>query len=241
VKNQYFGDINDYLKYGLLRGLRGSTGLRLTVCWMLTPDVDKPDGRRTQYLEDPDRWSMHDPKLFAALRDAVLTRGERSVKAAAGQGILPAARFISPLVPDDQRQRAEWAADVRLASATADLIFFDPDNGMQVRSVPPGRRGSSKYLLWAEVAAAFGDGHSLLIYQHFPHRKREPFIRELAGDLVRCAGAPEAYVFRTPHVGFFLLLQERHRAIVGTRVEVISRNWAPHIVLVKHRITESGR
>lgn len=240
MKNQYFGDINDYLKYGLLRGLTSSTRLRLAVCWMLTPGGGL-DGRKTQYLGAPDRWAKHDPELFQALREAVLVRRERSVGAAAARGILPASRFYSAIVPDDQRPREGFFADFRLASASADLVFFDPDNGMQVRSVPPGRRGSNKYLRWAEAAAAFGDGHSLLIYQHFPHRKRVPFIRELAENLVRCAGAPEAYAFRTPHVGFFLLVQERHRTIVKARVEVVSRTWAPHIVLADHRVAASGR
>lgn len=33
MKNQYFGDINDYRKYGLLRVLQ-STGSKLLVAWM---------------------------------------------------------------------------------------------------------------------------------------------------------------------------------------------------------------
>ena len=32
MKDQYFGDINDYRKYGLLRPIIASSG------WMLTPD-----------------------------------------------------------------------------------------------------------------------------------------------------------------------------------------------------------
>lgn len=241
MKDQYFGDINDFLKYGLLRGLTASTRLSLAVCWMLTPAANRADGRKTQYLSAPDRWARHDQELFEALREAVLARRERSITAAAARGILPAARFFSSIVSDDQRLREGFFADFRLTSATADLVFFDPDNGMQVRSVPQGRRGSGKYLRWAEVAATSGDGHSILIYQHFPHRERAPFIRQMAGDLLLCSGAAESYVFRTPHVGFFLLVQERHRAIVGPRVEVVSRNWAPHIVLADHRVVGSGR
>lgn len=241
MKDQYFGDINDFLKYGLIRGLTASTRLQVAVCWMLTPCGAKNDGNKTRYLDDPDRWARHDPDLFHALREAVLVRHDRSVGAAAAQGVLPTARFFSGIIPDDQRLREALFADFRLTSATADIVFFDPDNGMQVRSVPPGHRESSKYLRWCEVAAAFGDGHSLLIYQHFPHRAREPFIREMADDLVRCAGAPEAYVFRTPHVGFFLLVQERHRAIVKGKVEVVSQTWAPHIVLAGHRVAAAGR
>jgi hypothetical protein len=41
VRNQYFGDINDYRKYGLIRALTNHGELRTTVCWMLTPDDGK--------------------------------------------------------------------------------------------------------------------------------------------------------------------------------------------------------
>jgi len=40
MKNQYFGDINDYRKYGLLRLLTDGGDIRTAVCWMLTPGDD---------------------------------------------------------------------------------------------------------------------------------------------------------------------------------------------------------
>jgi hypothetical protein len=39
MKNQYFGDINDYRKYGLLRALQSTGDGSLLVTWMLTPDL----------------------------------------------------------------------------------------------------------------------------------------------------------------------------------------------------------
>jgi hypothetical protein len=43
MKDQYFGDVNDYLKYGLLRCF-AEAGWRVGVCWMLTPDDGGRDG-----------------------------------------------------------------------------------------------------------------------------------------------------------------------------------------------------
>jgi hypothetical protein len=42
MKNQYFGDINDYRKYGLLRILSDEGSMRTGVCWMLTRDDGGP-------------------------------------------------------------------------------------------------------------------------------------------------------------------------------------------------------
>jgi hypothetical protein len=50
VKHQYFGDINDYRKYGLLRTLCRGLDLDLLIAWMLTPGEDTTDGRFTSYL-----------------------------------------------------------------------------------------------------------------------------------------------------------------------------------------------
>jgi hypothetical protein len=53
MKNQYFGDINDYRKYGLLRLLSGRGQIRTAVCWMLTADNGSSDGSRIDYLRSP--------------------------------------------------------------------------------------------------------------------------------------------------------------------------------------------
>lgn len=49
MKNQYFGDIGDYGKYGLLRHLAGQ-GLSISVNWYLTPKDTTNDGSIRGYL-----------------------------------------------------------------------------------------------------------------------------------------------------------------------------------------------
>ncbi|MCJ7618838.1 MAG: hypothetical protein MUP64_01300, partial [Anaerolineae bacterium] len=69
MKNQYFGDVNDYRKYGLLRVLTNGGEIKAAVCWMLTPDDGRGDGGFTSYLEQPDKWRHFDPLLFDHLRE----------------------------------------------------------------------------------------------------------------------------------------------------------------------------
>jgi len=71
VKNQYFGDINDYRKYGLLRCLANEGRFRIGMCWMLTPSDRSSDGQQPLYLTSPSVWRSLDPSLFDVLRDAV--------------------------------------------------------------------------------------------------------------------------------------------------------------------------
>ena len=64
MKDQYFGDINDYRNFGLLR----ASHLRLLIAWMLTPNDGSTDGKHIAYLDKPEQWSHHDPALFHTLK-----------------------------------------------------------------------------------------------------------------------------------------------------------------------------
>ncbi len=216
MKDQYFGDINDYRKYGLLRVLSGRGALRVAVCWMLTPPDGRGDGRFTEYLSDPETWRGHDPELFDALRYWVLERGSRNVRHAAR--LLPRARFARSL------SRAR----------DCELYFFDPDNGLEVRSTPPGRAGSSKYLYWPELEQAWRRGHSVLVYQHFPRVRRESFVERLASELLRRTAAPEVVAFSTARVLFLLAPQPAHRRWLIARTRVVESQWHGEFRITRH-------
>lgn len=49
MKHQYFGDIGDYGKYGLLRYL-AIHGLSIAVNWYLTPNDESNEMRRIDHL-----------------------------------------------------------------------------------------------------------------------------------------------------------------------------------------------
>jgi len=67
MKDQYFGDINDYRKYGLLRSISLASNLSILIAWMLTEDDGSTDGKFIQYLEEPNKWGHYDPPLYGEL------------------------------------------------------------------------------------------------------------------------------------------------------------------------------
>lgn len=69
MKNQYFGDINDYRKYGLIRALQVEAQLKVLVAWMLTLNDQRRDGELRSYLREPDEWLRFDPELYRGLTD----------------------------------------------------------------------------------------------------------------------------------------------------------------------------
>ena len=229
MKNQYFGDVNDYRKYGLLRVLQAVGGGKLLVAWMLTPNDASRDGLLRSYLSNAERWRHHDPQLFDGLRDLLQHDAVPAVSRIERSGLLPGAAYHSAMVPDAALDRAAWREDLFAAARGADLVFLDPDNGFEVASRPVGRSRSSKFVTWCEVEALWTLGCSVLVYQHFRREARDAFARRLALELGERTGATYVEAFRTPHVLFLLALQDRHVERYGPWAGLLSSRWAGQI------------
>jgi hypothetical protein len=238
VKNQYFGDINDYKKYSLLRLLSGQGQIKTAVCWVLTEDDDKTDGRRINYLERPQRWQRYDPIVYEHLRESVLRKGVRNVGSIERANILHNCRFYNVLIQDDINLREQYFKKFLKFAEGADLVFFDPDNGLEVRSVPRGRRASSKYIYWDEVRASYEAGHSLMIYQHFPRSPRGPFLRDLVRKFKEFVRASQLFSYCTFHVAFLVIPQPRHEKLFMEHSDMISEAWGE---VIKIRIHKNSR
>ena len=233
MKNQYFGDINDYRKYGLLRLLAGA-GLSVGVCWLLTPNDGGVDGERRNYLLKPGRWRKHDQDLYDLLRRCCslelsdpcnVPRNGTSF-----QG--PPTSMNSCLT-----MRTDVTAISRMPLSTYRIVTScssTPDNGIEVESTRRGRRGSARYVYWTELHEAYSSGHSLLVYQHFPHVQREPFVRFLAGRVAEDLRADHVTAFITPHVVFILVHRRAHHAALEETAAAMLRTWRGQIDIWRH-------
>lgn len=234
MKNQYFGDVNDYRKYGLLRCLSEATNLPLGVCWLLTEPDSRPDGGFRQYLDDPPRWRRYDPELYDGLRRLLDPKVSREVRHADTWNLLPGARYFTPILRDDDAARSAYFAQGFQTLAAYPLLFFDPDNGVEVASVPFGRTWSSKYLYWSEIEEAYARGHSLVIYQHYKRLPRMQFVQALAAECARRLAAPMVDTFATPHVVFVLIARPEHAGRFAGAHARIASTWAGQIRPLAH-------
>lgn len=240
MKNQYFGDINDYRKYGLLRVLANSGEVSTGVCWMLTADEGRNDGQFLRYLGQPRKWREYDPDLFDHLVRCVKVDGERNVRRMEGADVLPATSFYDRLLTDVAVERRRYFAEMLEHFRSTGLIFFDPDNGLEVRSKPLGRRGSCKYLYWHELVDAYNSGHSVLVYQHFVREERDSFISRIADEMYYRTAAAALHSFRTPHVVFFLASQPRHTEYFQRQAGQVSATWGDQIRAQQHKPLKSA-
>jgi hypothetical protein len=233
VKNQYFGDVNDYRKYGLLRALQKPGDLKLAVGWMLTPDDDSGDGKFRHYLQVPRKWQRYDEPLFHHLSAALSDGDTPSVAMIEEDSILPRAKFFSEVVPDERSARALWGERLVEFAAGADLVFLDPDNGFEIPSKPIGWKNSSKYVAWYEIERLWKAGSSVLVYQHYCLQPHDAFTARIAAELRRRTGASIVEAFRTANVVFLLAAQRHHSTVFEEAIACHLPQWQGQVDVVR--------
>jgi hypothetical protein len=225
MKNQYFGDINDYVKYSILRAIQAESETRMLVCWMLTPNDQRGDGRLTSYLRDPARFRPIDPPLFDCLAGAV-EEGSRRVSVVEEADVLPRTTFYSSLLHDALLDREQFFGG--LWSSLHDdhaVVFFDPDNGLAVNSVAKGARGSRRYLYWDEVRQTTARGHAVIIYRHFPRVPRDDFVRERLAQLAELTPGFSSFALYESRVAYLFGALPRHASWLRAGIRRAAGRW----------------
>lgn len=199
MRHNFVNDIGDYAKYALLRAFyaAGDGAVRLGVIWYLTSHAENNnDGRKRAHLLT-DGWEGLDPDLLARMRrieGSLLSRDQLNVGLIETSGILPpGTAYFSESVPRVQgiareraAGRAAWFERAHKTVAQSNLVFLDPDNGLEVPSVPVTSPLSNKYATAAEIAALLEAGSSVVLYQHGSRtpwqRQREQVCARIAAE-----------------------------------------------------------
>jgi hypothetical protein len=247
MQNRYVGDVGDFGKYALLRAI-GDTGikrpLRLGVVWCLYPDEShNGDGRHISYLESM-KFIELDLELAVLLRDAV-TSGRRNISVIGASRALPKGTIFydTLLCPPNMRYltregrlgyRSAWLEGCLQATRDSELVFFDPDNGLEVSSVGRHQLKAGKYIYWDEILPFWKRKQTLLIYHHLNRTKPAiEQIREITTTIqIKFTKAiVRPLVFRRGSCRVFWLI--RHRSGIGQEIDrridiFLKKGWEAH-------------
>ena len=252
MQDRFAGDIGDFAKLGLLRHLTaplrpGGQGLRLGVVWWRVPDDEGNDGQHVHYLSERTTHAKElcacDRPLADALRSLV-DSGERSIAALQQCPIWPeGARFFAETLdckalPVARREshRASWLGHAVAAIRDCDLVFVDPDNGLEIASCSRRAALAGKYVFYDELARLSEGTRSLIVYQHADRSKDQ--IARRREELRAALGLPElplALTFRrTSCRTFFVIPGPKHRDHVHARIEAfLASRWHQHFALAE--------
>ena len=258
MQDRYVGDIGDFGKYGLLRALclpshdPGSPAPSLGVVWYLVPDEDQNrDGQSTEYLRPiPGNVVLYrqcDPALYDTLGKLV-SESTRSVNAVRESRILPPGTvfYEVPLSfegipghgPSARGMRAahrkSWLQGALEAVAGCELVFIDPDNGLEVPSVSRDHRRGPKYVFLDELSPYLRRGQSLILYQHIDRsgragsqiRKRLCQLRQMQDG---CGNAFAILYHRGTSKVYLIVPTQDHSCVLFERAQrFVEGCWGQH-------------
>ena len=258
VQNKYVGDLGDFGKFGVLRylcyvGEPSSFVPSLGVIWYLVPDeVRLRDGRFTSYLyltpKNQERFRDCDPCLYDALQ-GIVDSGTRSVASIRRSDILPrTSLFCEDVLTFDGlsgggrrireervARRAQWFESALRATESCDMVFLDPDNGLEVRVGRHQLRGP-KYAYYDELIPFALRDQSLVIYHHVARRgSAQDQIRDRLAQLKNRLHR-EAFALlyhRGSARAFFVVPTQRHWEGLSQRANAfLETRWSEHFEMV---------
>jgi len=177
MRNQFVGDINDYHKYQTLNEL--SRNCDIQVCWMLNDDVPGQDSKFTNI-------KAYD-QLALFLQE--LTDGERrNIEEIEGCGFVNVKNYYRQI------------EDIKIEEING-ILFFDPDNGIEVKSAGDNDR---RYLYYRDINR-FISYVDILVYQHFPRKPRIPYMEKLTDEILERVPCRTVIHYPTSMVDFILI------------------------------------
>ena len=185
MRDEYVGDMGDFGKYILLRELSAinDSGIKVGVNWYFN---NRPEGA-IGYLssKDSDAYRNLDGPLFDRLKD-IVTPCRRTVYEIEKTCILPniSIYYRVPIPYSAEKQidrkirREDWFENSLKVLAGANIIFLDPDNGIETPSAKMTRADAVKYAFMTEIERYYGADKSVIIYNHRDHKELKMFAEK---------------------------------------------------------------
>jgi hypothetical protein len=245
VQDKYTADVGDFGKYVLLNEIyRNSNGkLRIGINWYYVnrEETKLTDGKYTEYLYDNCKNSKNYricfPKLYDQLR-RIVNDGRRNIKAIEKGSVLPEGTiFYSKPLPYSSKStiqkgmnREIWFEESLAALTMADLIFLDPDNGIQTERINATQIKAMKYVLKDEIQRYYRAGKSLLIYTHRDRTPESSYKEKLRRRLLSITSLLceldriKIVKFKRYSVrDYVFLMQEENMNLVARTIESLTR------------------
>lgn len=213
MKNQYAGDVGDYTKLGILRGLENA-GFSIGLNWYLTPDEPEhsktfTDGKHTKFLEcDCD---TPDIDLYCALQKIGLSNN-RTVARLERAKLFENTLFWNKIL--EGKSRDKWHLEALKKLGKRDVIFLDPDNGLEVKSTNPYSKNGNKYTTYKEAADYYVQGATVIIYNHRDRKPENEYLKRFSRfiDMEETKNAKMFYLRASRYSvrDYLFLVQEKH-------------------------------
>lgn len=240
MQNRYVGDIGDFGKYGLLKSAFSTKQLRLGVNWYLTDpnelkETSRNDGQYTEYEE----LKNCDVDLYNTLQ-SLIKENKRTIEEVENRNIFPKDNTIfynNQLsfngvsgIEARSKKRKDWEESGLQVLKDSQVVFFDPDNGLEVKSHSKTSIKGIKYVFYGEVVRYYEKQKSLIIYQHWDKRIKDSEYRKRIMTIYNHVKMVQEIFYLMwnpfPQRCYVFILQEPHKELIMPEIEkIISGKW----------------
>ena len=239
MQDRYVGDVGDFGKYGLLNEIckksNGSVNLGINWFYVTREEKQRGDGRYTGYLnnekKDSKKYAACFPDLYNKLKGIVDDR--RSIKKIENGLLLPKKTiFYSKPLPyssvnpsEREEERKNWFKESLSQLKSADIIFLDPDNGIQTDKVRKTQIKAIKYVFKDEIKEYYELGKSLIIYNHRDRKPKSEYDRKITDSLGQINSPNGIKVLRFKRISvrdFIFLIQKERRDLIEQTIDYLT-------------------
>ena len=251
MQNRYIADVGDFGKYGLLRALCGNgpiniaKQLSLGVVWYLVVEEEQNnDGKFVDYLNlsarNQEQFRFCDPVLYDSLRKIIQSQS-RHVTSIKEAELLPPDTmyydnplFFAKSKYDKVAIRENWLSGALDVTQGRDLVFLDPDNGLEVQASPTSPKGP-KYTFFEEMQAFTARNQSLIVYHHIGRRgsAREQIEHRFSQIKERLGREATALLYHRGSARvFFIIPADQHKETLAiSTARFLDSHWRRHFEL----------
>lgn len=181
MQDRYAGDIGDFGKLGFLKFVENE-GLKVGVNWYLTDPVTRKESKNNdgkhRISKDSKSFSEYmqcDKKLFEKLEK--VCKGKRSVASIESESHLKTKCYFADRI--DAENREDWHEKALKKLEYCDVVFLDPDNGLEVDSAKSSKKKLCKYVLIKEIKSYLDRGQSVVFYNHRSRKQADKYFADL--------------------------------------------------------------
>jgi len=206
---KYFGDITDFYKYYFLKNIVGE--YKLGINWYLTADDESNDGEKK--AKNKPLLEKIDKELFKIL-------SEMDFKKFQSKYFNKDTKYYNGIYKDFHMEYFnETSAFNELKNQ--DIIFFDPDNGIEMPSKKLSER--NKYVPYRILTKYWNENKTLVIFQH-KDRNIEALNKKI-NNLVECLKCKKdnILVVNSKKVFYICVINKLHENIKNN-IKVFCKN-----------------
>ena len=134
----------------------------------------------------------------------------------------------------EAQNRDKWHSEALKKLHNQDIIFLDPDNGLEVKSTKPYSKNGNKYTTYEEAADYYAQDSTVIIYNHRDRKPENEYLKRFYQfkNMEETKNAKMFYLRASRYSvqDYLFLVQERHFSDLERAIDnFLATEWCRYL------------